>query len=327
LFRDLIERVATRPEILSVGATTNLPLSGSRMSFGISIDGRPEASLNEQLTAEYHAVTPGYFRTMGIGLRSGRSFEWSDDAAGIPVVVINEALARQHFPNEDPLGKTMTVVSQGGPTSREIVGVVSDVRHAGLATQPRVEVYVPLSQDPWPFATVVLRTTDEAQAVPLVRDVLSALDAGLPVGGVSSIERVVSRWLAPLRFQMVLVGTFASIALMLAALGIYGVISYLVSLRTNEIGVRVALGAHPGQVFGSVVGQGIGLAAIGTLLGVTVALWATRYLSTLLFEVSPADPLVFAVVPMLVILVTALACYVPARRAVRVDPVVALREV
>ena len=325
-YREIVDRMSERREIQSVGATTNLPLSGSAMSFGFSIDGRPEATLNEQLAAEYHAVTPGYFRTMGIQLRSGRAPSRQDDVANVPVVIVNETFAGRYWPNEDPLGKSITVVSQGGPTSREIVGVVADVRHAGLASLPRVEVYVPLSQDPWAFVTLVLRAPVETPVAPLVRAELAELDVGLPIGAVIPIEGLVSRWLAPLRFQMVLVGMFAVTALLLATLGIYGVISYVVSLRTNEIGVRMALGAHTGHVFGSVVGQGVWLATVGTVLGVVGAFWTTRYLSSQLFEVSTTDPLVFLSAPALVLFVALLGSSLPALRAVKVDPVEALRE-
>jgi len=327
LFRDVIERLAQRQQVSFVGATTNLPLSGSAMSFGFSIDGRPDATLNEQLSAEYHAVTPGYFRTMGIALRAGRPFEWIDDRSAPQVVIVNETMARRYWPDEDPVGKRLTVVSQGGPTSREIVGVIADVRHGGLATLPRVEVYVPLSQDPWSFATLVVRAPEGIQVSDIVRADLASLDAALPLGSVLPIEGHVARWLAPLQFQSVIVALFAASALVLSALGIYGVISYIVSLSTNEIGVRMALGAHPMHVFGSVVGQGVGLAAGGTVLGVAGALLATRFLSGLLFEISPFDPVVFTAVPALVVAVALLACFLPARRAVRVDPVAALREV
>lgn len=327
LYREVVERLSERGEIQSIGATTNLPLSGSAMRFGFGIDDQPDAALNEQLSAEYHAVTPGYFRTMGIAMRNGRALDWRDDANEGPVVIINEAMARRFWPNEDPLGKRITVVSQGGPTSREIVGVVADVRHAGMATQPHIEVYVPLSQDPWAFVTFVVRATETTAVGQLFSGELAALDAALPIGVVLPIERHVSRWLAPLRFQALLVGLFATTALALAALGVYGVISYLVSLRANEIGVRMALGADTRHVFGSVVGQGVWLAGIGTLWGVATALWFTRHLSTLLFEVSPTDPFVFVSAPFLVLSVAVLACFLPARRAVAVDPVDALREV
>jgi predicted permease len=326
-FRELQERLSGRTEIQSVAATTNLPLSGSAMSFGFSIDGRPEVSFEEQLVAEYHVVTPGYFRTMGIRLLSGRDLNWQDDSEGSQVVVINQTFAERYWPNEDPLGESINLVSRGGPVSREVIGVVDDVRHAGLGSEPKVEVYVPLGQDAWEFTNFVVRATGELPVAELVRTEVAAMDAGLPLGVVVPIEQVVGRWLAPLRFQMVLVGLFAVTALGLAALGIYSVISYVVSLRTNEIGVRLALGAHSGRVFGSVVGQGLLIAAAGILLGVATALWMTKYLAGLLFEVSPKDPLVFVVAPVIVIAVAVLGSALPARRAVKVDPVEALREV
>lgn len=325
-FRQLQERLSGRQEIQSVAATTNLPLSGSAMSFGFSIDGRPEATENEQAAAEYHVITPEYFRTMGVELQTGRALSWSDDANGTQVAIVNRTFADRYWPDEDPTGKRITVVSRGGPTSREVVGVVSDVRHAGLASQPKVEVYVPFAQDAWAFAKVVLRTAEGADAAQTVKAELAQLDSGLPIGPVMSIEQVVLRWLAPLRFQMVLVGLFSLSALVLAALGIYGVISYVVSLRTNEIGVRMALGANNGRVFGSVVGQGMMLATVGALVGIVAAFWTTRFLSSLLFEVSPTDPMVFLSASALVLAVALLGSTLPARRAVQVDPVEALRD-
>jgi len=325
-FRELQNRLDVRQDIQSVALTTNLPLSGSAMNFGFSVDGRPEATLNEQASAEYHVVSPGYFRTMGIDLVGGRALAWHDDAVNAPVVLINETFAARYWPNEDPISKTITVVSRSGPTSREIVGVVGDVRHSGLASLPRVEVYVPLSQDPWAFSTLVLRTTDGTDAIRAVREELSLLDSSMPIGAVVPIERVVSRWLAPLRFQMILVGFFAVASLGLATLGIYGVIAYFVSLRTNEIGVRMALGANTGRVYGSVLGRGMLLALLGASVGIVVAFWTTRYLASLLYEISPSDPTVFLMSTALVLSVALLGSSLPARRAVRIDPVDALRE-
>jgi predicted permease len=324
-FRQLLEQLSSRQEFDAVAATTNLPLSGSAMSFGFSIDGRPEATENEQAAAEYHVITPGYFRTMGIELLRGRALSWNDDSNGAPVALVNQTFADRYWPDENPVGKRITVVSRGGPTSREIVGVVSNVRHAGLASLPTIEVYVPLEQDPWPFATLVVRAPVQVEATRLVRAQLAVLDAGLPLGSVIPVERVVSRWLAPLRFQMTLVGLFAVTSLVLAACGIYGVVSYVVSLRSNEIGVRMALGANTGDVFRSVVGQGMLLAGGGGLLGIVAAFWATRYLSNMLYEVSPTDPFVFFMAVAVVLFVALLGSTLPARRAIKVDPVEALR--
>jgi predicted permease len=325
-FRELQDRLAGRQGIQSVAVTTNVPLSGSAMSFGFTVDGRPEATENEQAAAEYHVVTPGYFRTMGIEVRHGRRMSWNDDPNGAPVVMVNQTFADRYWPDDDPVGKRISVVSRNGLTSREIIGVVSDVRHAGLASPPKVEVYVPMEQDPWQFASLVVRASNEIQVTQLVKAELAALDSSLPIGAVVPIEQLVSRWLAPLRFQMTLVGWFAVTALLLATLGIYGVISYIVSLRTNEIGVRMALGANTGRVFGSVMKQGFAVTSLGMLLGIVVALGTTSHIAGLLYGVSPTDPLVFVSASVLVLSVAMLGCALPARRAVRVDPVKALRE-
>ena len=204
------------------------------------------------------------------------------------MVIINEAMARRFWPESDPLGERITVVSQSGPVSRLIVGVIADVRHAGLASDPRLEVYVPLAQDPWPFINLVVSTSRNNEAVAIrMRDQLAILDPALPLNTLQPMERLIADWLAPLRFQMVLIGTFASLALLMALLGMYGVISYVVSRRTKEIGVRMALGANRRHVFKGVVGQAAVLALAGVALGSAAAFTLTRSLEAYLFEVSP----------------------------------------
>ncbi|UCG87760.1 MAG: ABC transporter permease [Gemmatimonadota bacterium] len=322
----VVESLGELDGVESVAATTNLPMAGSTMRFGFSIDDRPEASDGQQLHAEYHAASPDYFRTMGIALR-GRSFQPSDIRGTVPVVIINEAMARQFWPDADPLGERLTVVSQSGPVSREIVGVIANVRHAGLASEPRLEVYVPLAQDPWPFIDLIIATSrDDRNLATRVRDQLAVLDPALPLNTMQPMDRLISEWLAPLRFQMLLIGAFASIALVMAMLGMYGVISYVVSRRTKEIGVRMALGADKGRVFRGVVGQAAALALTGIILGSVAALMLTSSLEAVLYEVSPTDPATFGAIALLVMVVSAAACFVPAGRAAGVDPVEALRE-
>jgi putative ABC transport system permease protein len=324
-YNDLLARLGDMSGVQAVGATTNLPMSGSSMNFGFAIEGVSEETVGSRLVAEYHASSPGYFRTMGIALR-GRPFRESDDESAPPIVIINESMARRFWPQHDVIGEQITVVSQNGPVSREIVGVVADVRHRGLASQPRWEVYVPFAQDPWSFVAVALRTTkDELSLGPIVRDQLALIDPSLPLNSLLPIERLVARWHAPLRFQLVLVSLFAGLALAMAALGIYGVISYVVSRRTNEIGIRIALGARLANVFSAVVSHGLGLAVGGITIGTVAALGLTRYLSSFLYEISVTDPLTFAGVAVLVAVVATAACFVPALRATRVDPVTALR--
>ena len=320
----LLESLSGLDGVESVAATTNLPMAGSTMRFGFSIDDRPETS--QQLRAEYHAASSDYFHTMGIALR-GRSFRLSDNSDAVPVVIINEAMARRFWPDSDPLGERITVVSQGGPVPREIVGVIADVRHAGLASQPRLEVYVPLAQDPWAFVDLVITTSrDDAAMAALLRDQLALLDAALPLNALQPMGRLIAEWLAPLRFQMVLIGTFATLALLMALMGMYGVISYVVSRRTKEIGIRMALGANRTDVFRGVVGRAAVLAVAGIVLGSIAASMLTRTLSAYLYEVSPTDPVTFSAIALLVLAVSAAACFVPAGRAAGVDPVEALRE-
>ncbi len=324
-YHELLARLGDLNGVQAVGATTNLPMSGSSMNFGFAIEGVSEETAGSQLFAEYHAASPGYFPAMGITLR-GRLFRDDDDENAAPVVIINESMARRFWPGQEAIGERITVVSQDGPVSREIIGVVADVRHRGLASQPRWEVYVPLAQDPWSFVAVALSTTqDELSLVPLVKDQITLLDPSLSLNSILPIERLVARWHAPLRFQLVLVSLFASLALMMAALGMYGVISYLVARRTNEIGIRIALGARFANVFGAVVGRGLRLTMGGLAIGTLTAFWLTRYIASFLYEISVTDPLTFASVAVLVAGVAAAACFVPALRATRVDPVTALR--
>jgi putative ABC transport system permease protein len=325
-FRDLLAQTEALDGVRSVGATTNLPMAGSTMRFGFSVDGRADASLSEQLVAEYHATSPGYFRTMGIALR-GRSFVAGDNSDAASVVIINRSMARRFWPTSDPIGERITVVSQEGPVSREIVGVVADVRHAGLASEPRLEVYVPLAQDPWPFVTVVAITTrGETLLTTQLRDRLLTLDQALPLSRVQPLERLVATWLAPLQFQLILLGAFALVALLMAMLGMYGVISYIVSRQVNEIGIRMALGARQRDVLRNVAGQAIVLAVAGVVLGTAAAALLTGSLASLLYEVSPTDPATFAAISLVVFAVAAVACFVPAWRAARVDPIRALRQ-
>ena len=323
-YDQMIESLSGVDGVEAVAATTNLPMAGSTMRFGFSIDDRPD--IIQELRAEYHSASRNYFRAMGIALR-GRSFQPSDVDRAPPVVIINEVMARRFWPDSDPLGERITVVSQGGPVSREIVGVMADVRHAGLASEPRLEVYVPLAQDPWPFINLVIKTArNDAGLATRLRDQLAVLDPALPLNALQPVGRLIAEWLAPLRFQMVLIGTFAALALLMALLGMYGVISYVVSRRTKEIGIRMALGADKRDVFKGVVGQAAALAATGIVLGTIGAAMLTRTLTAYLYEVSPTDPITFAAIALLVLAVSTAACLVPAGRAAGVDPVEALRE-
>jgi putative ABC transport system permease protein len=285
---------------------------------------------NQWDSVDYREITPGFFRAMGIPLRSGREFSESDSETSSKVVIINEAFAREHFSGRSPLGEHIFL----GEDPSEIVGVVGDVK--SYLDQPAPSTtFVPAAQasyrtskvfEGWFPRSVVVRTSvDPLSLSRAVRDALAAVDPVVPIGSMRSMDQVLSRSLALRNFMMFLLSLFAVLALTLATVGIYGVISYAVSQRTREIGVRMALGAHSSDVLRLILGEGLKLVLAGALLGIVFALIATRFISTMIYGVSATDPLIFLSVITLLVVVSLAACYVPARRAMRVDPIVALR--
>ncbi len=278
----------------------------------------------------YHSVTPNYFHAMGIPLLRGRVFTEQDVRGKPGVIIINETLARRFWPDEDPIGERLAIGlsfdDEGAPESYEIVGIVGDVRHRRLDADVFPQMFLPYRQQTWDFMSFVLRTNgDPLRLVGGVRGQVRAVDKDQPVYGIRTMEQYVSASVAQRRFSMLLLGIFAALAVALAAGGTYGVISYSVSQRTHEIGIRMALGAQRRDIFKLVVGQGMGPVLIGVGIGLAASLALTRFLSSLLFGVSATDPVTFAGVAVLLAAVALLACYIPARRATRVDPLVALR--
>jgi putative ABC transport system permease protein len=282
----------------------------------------------------YWQVTPDYFKTMGIALRQGRALQPSDDANAPPLVVINETMARSFWPNESPLGKRIRTFigrDKKGPFA-EIVGVVRDVSLHRLNEEPQPEAYYSQAQGQavvgWTARGInlVVRTASDPLALAaVVRREAQALDSAAPVWDVSTVEQALSQEVAQPRFNLILLGLFAVVALLLAAVGIYGVLANAVRQRTHEMGIRLALGARPGAVFRLVIRQGMWLAGVGIVIGLSGAFALTRYLESLLYEVRPTDPLTFGGVALLLLGVALLACWMPARRATKVDPMVALR--
>jgi putative ABC transport system permease protein len=271
-------------------------------------------------------ITPGYFRAMGIRIMTGRDFEDRDRAESPPVALLNETAARLYFPGEDPIGKRLRI-EWSGPPEAEIVGVAADIRHGGLHWKPDPCLFLPNAQRPHLLAALVVRASgDPAALVAAVKEQIRAVDPEQGVSHVQSMEGVVADSIARPRLQTVLLGVFAGVALVLACVGIYGVISYSVAQRTREIGVRLALGAEPRSIVRLVFREGLGLTAAGAAFGLLGAIALTRTMTTLLYGVKPTDPAVFAAVVVLLAAVAAAACYFPARRATRVDPVVVLRE-
>jgi putative ABC transport system permease protein len=323
-FQQLLSQLETVPGVQSVGATTTLPLSGSSMNFRFSVEGQPAAS-GELSQAQYRAVSPGYFRTMGIPLREGRDVTERDGADALGVVVINETMARRLFPQGGALGKRL-IINYGKPAPREVVGVVGDVKHLKLEEPPKPEMYVPYTQNPWAFMTVVLRTSvPPDNLASAVRNEVWKVDKNQPVDKFVTLDQVLYESVAQPRLFMLLLALFAVLAIVLSATGIYGVMSYIVSQRTHEIGVRLALGARPNDVLRMIVRQGMFVVLVGVVVGLLISAALTRTLSGLLYGVSATDFATFAEVFLLLVGVAFLACYLPARRATKVDPLIALR--
>jgi putative ABC transport system permease protein len=327
-YKDLTERLQSLPGVRSAGAVLFLPLRVSMLSFrigvnGFQIQGRPPLPPSQAPMADYRMATPGYFSTMGIALRKGRLFDQHDDLDAKRVALINEAMAGKHFPRENPLGQHIT---SGGATPMEIVGVVADAKLYGLDAPIEPAIYVPHMQHPSGSMGLAVQTDgDPAALAPAIRREILKLDPEQPVSSVRTMEKVLSDSLMLRRVSMLMLVVFAALALTLATVGIYGLTAYSVSRRTHEIGLRVALGASQAEILRLVVVRGLATALIGAAIGVAAAWQLTRALAGMLYGVTTTDPLVFAGVPLLLIAVSAIASYVPARKATRIDPLVALR--
>jgi putative ABC transport system permease protein len=323
LFDRLLERLRAAPRVQSAGLVQSLPIRDDYM-LSFTIRGRTTEPGRDP-SANYRVAAPGYFESLRVPLRRGRLFTDHDTPGSPMVAVVDEAFVRRHFPDVDPIGQAIDI-GNGTDGFYEIVGVVGDVRYAGLDTDAAPTMYVPFRQDVFSTMWVTLRTDgDPAALAGAARAALKEIDPQIPAYLVSPLDDVVDGSLDQRRFSMLLLGLFASIALFLAAVGLYGVISYSVSLRTQEIGLRRAIGAPPGRLLRMVVGQGMRLAVIGIAVGLAAALALARFVSTLLYGVTPFDVPSYAATAAALLAVAALACYVPARRAMRVDPIIALR--
>ncbi len=325
---EILQQASVVPGVETVAAVNPLPLGGNFTSYSFNIAGRAEADPGNTPVADYRAVTPDYFRAMSISVKRGRVFEPRDNADATGVTIVNESLARKYFPDQDPVGQRLVFGDDNQKFStREIIGVVGDVRHAGLDAEAGPEYYVPFAQATSARVTVVARTRgdDPAALAGSLRGVVRQVDKNIPVFNVRTMSELLSESLARRRFNLMLLGSFAVVALFLASLGIYGVMSYAVTQRTHEFGIRMALGAQGADIVRMVVGQGITLALIGIGIGLGGAFLLTRIMSGLLYGVSATDPLTFAGVAIVLSAVALLASFIPARRAARVDPMVALR--
>ena len=324
-YRELSERVKAMPGVQSAGITSYLPLSGAIRYVFVCPEGRACQGIGKDPTIALRQVSAGYFETARTPVKSGRVINEQDISGGLPVAVINETAAKHFFLGQNLVGKH--IANSRDMLPREIVGVVADVKFSTLNAANSEEMYLPLAQLPWPSVTLLVRSQGDTKSlVSAVRARIAEVDPNLPVTGISSMEDVVATSVAQPRVTTQLVGVFACVALLLAAIGIYGVMSYSVTTRMQEIGIRLALGAKPSDILRLVVGQGMSLTLIGVICGLLASVALTRLLATLLFGVHATDPIIFSSAALVLAGVALLACYLPARRALCVDPMVVLRD-
>ena len=321
-YGEVIERIRELPGVESVGAIDSLPLSGDQRVWTFRKEGQNLAP-SERPVSGFQIATTDYFRAMGMQIRRGRAFAESDRAGSQQVAIVNESFARQFYTNEDPLGQR--IIIRDRPEASEIVGVVNDIRHFGPDKAPGPEMYVPYNQLVAGAVPLVIRTKSEPEAlIGAVRKEIQYVDREVAIGKVRTMTQMMSATLAERRFALLLLGAFAAVALALAAIGIYGVMAYAVTQRTREIGIRIALGAQTGDVLRLVIKQGLSLALIGVVIGLFGAFALTRLMKDLLFGLSATDPPTFIMIALLLTFSMLLACWIPARRAMKVDPMVVL---
>lgn len=326
-YRQLVSRLQSLPGVRSAGAVIPLPLSGNLFRISFETEGRPMAK-GDLPSADFFAISDDYFKTLGVPLLKGREFSQRDGATAPGVVIVNQAFAKKYFPDEEPIGKRIKpgiATGENKPDWREIVGVVGDVRNRNLSSELRPGYFVPQAQVPFNQMSMTVRTTNDPHTlITAVQNEVHAMDAEVPVFNVKTMDEYISATVASPRFNTTLLGIFASVALILTIVGLYGVMSYSVVQRTNEIGIRMALGAQTRDVLRLVVSQGFKLVLLGLAIGLAGAFALTRLIGSLLFGVTTKDPLTFASVAVLLAFVALLACYIPARRAARLDPLQAL---
>lgn len=322
--KELTSRLESLPGVEGVGISDDLPIEGTDSSMDVFVEGR-EPAPGERLMTGVHVVNPRYFEAMGIPLLIGRVFTEWDTLEAPQVLVVNETMSRRLWPGEEVVGKRVKLGDPNGGWA-QIVGVVKDVKHNGLNAEPAMDAYAPHLQVPWPWMTIALRSNlDPTSLEAAVRREVQAIDPDKAVASVKTMDQLIGESVGERRLSLVLFGLFAVVALLLSAVGIYGVMAYGVTQRTHEIGIRIAVGAQPRDVVKLVVGRGMMLALTGVAIGVGAAYGLTRLMASLLFEISTTDPATFVVIALILVGVALLACYIPALRASKVDPMVALR--
>ena len=324
-FTRVIEILESNPQVTAAGGATNLPLSNTNMVYGFFREGMVPGK-EAPFAANVRGVTSGYFRALGIPLLRGRGLLPTDREGSPPVVVINEAMRRKFWRDQEPIGQRISITRGRTTIWREIVGIVGDVRHSGLGNEPDPEIYMPYAHDPFMFLRIAVRSNTGPEALAgAMRAAVWAVDPGQPVSRVRPMSEVVASSLASERFNTVMIGSFALLALILAAVGLYGVIAYSVTLRLHEFGVRLALGADRRHILGLVLRQGLTLSGFGLALGLGLAYLLTRLIETQLYETTRTDPATLGFVASVLLATALVASYVPGRRAARVDPMGALR--
>jgi predicted permease len=323
-YENFYQRLKTMPGVTSAALTDSVPLTNNRAAAPVAVQGTSLAPLSERPTANRYLVSPRYFQTLGIPIRAGREFDERDSARVPHVVVVNETFVKRLFPGVDPIGKTL--ITGMGQLPSQVVGVVADVHGTNLSTPPEAEYFLPALQRPETFTNVVVRTIGNPVAIaPLVRDALRAVDPDLPLLQPQALTTLIAQTVADRRLALVLLASFAVLALLLASVGVYSVMAHLVTFRTSEIGIRMALGATPGTVMRMVLGHSSRLTLVGIVIGVAGGFAVSRLMQQALFEVNPANPLFYLAVSGTLLFVAACASWFPARRATRIDPVRALR--
>ncbi len=323
-YERLYQRLSTLPASTSAALTDRVPLTGGQGPTPVAIGGRPLPPLSERPQANRHLVSPRYFATLGIPILAGRDFDERDSALVPHVVIVNETFARRHFPGENPIGRTLVTGMAELPS--QIVGVVADVRGTSLSAPPEADYFLPLLQRPEAFTNILVRTNlSPAAMLPVVREAVRSVDPDLPLLQPQPLSARVARSVADRKLALMLLGGFAVLALVLASLGVYSMMAHLVTFRTSEIGLRMALGASPGVVMRMVLGHGRRLTLIGIVVGIAGALAVSRLLQQTLFAVDATNPLIYLALSVFLLLVTECASWFPARRATRIDPVIALR--
>jgi putative ABC transport system permease protein len=328
-FDQVLQKVSGLAGVRSAGIVNNIPMGSNSQNASFFIEGMQIAPGQASPHGDPYMITPAYFETMGIPLLKGRFFNEQDNADSLPVVIIDETLAERYWPNEDPIGKRMAAYfdrKNGQPRLREVVGVVGHTKSYGLDGRSKVQYYFPYSQRSQQSVYLTVRTTsDPLSLVAAVRSAVSSVDSDQPLYNIKTMDEVLSNSMAPQRFSTWMLGIFAAIAMVLAATGIYGVMSYSVSQRTHEIGIRMALGASRGDVLKMVTGRGMVLTSIGVVIGLGAAFGVTQWMSSLLFGVTATDVVTFVSIPLILVIVALVACFIPARRATKIDPIQALR--